>query len=100
MPPPFYGVTPARNVHPGALVGPASASSSAAPLLRLVQNQRLRLVVPVPEAYTAQMKAGTSIPFTVAAYPGATFSGTVARIAQAVDVTTRTMAVELDVNNT
>jgi membrane fusion protein, multidrug efflux system len=96
---PFDGVITDRNVHPGALVGPASASSSAAPLLRLVQNQRLRLVVPVPEAYTSQMKAGTSIPFTVAAYPGATFSGTVARIAQAVDVTTRTMAVELDVMN-
>lgn len=96
---PFDGVITERNVHPGALVGPASASSSAAPLLRLVQNQRLRLVVPVPEAYTSQMKPGTSIPFTVAAYPGATFSGTVARIAQAIDVTTRTMAVELDVTN-
>ena len=36
--------------------------------------------------------------FTVAAYPGQTFSGTVARIAQAVDVRTRTMAVELDVD--
>jgi membrane fusion protein (multidrug efflux system) len=96
---PFDGVITERNVHPGALVGPASASTSAAPLLRLVQNQRLRLVVPVPEAYTSQMKPGTSISFTVAAYPGATFSGTAARIAQAVDVTTRTMAVELDVMN-
>jgi membrane fusion protein, multidrug efflux system len=96
---PFDGVITERNVHPGALVGPASPSTSATPLLRLVQNQRLRLVVPVPEAYTSQMKPGTSIPFTVAAYPGATFSGTVARIAHAVDVTTRTMAVELDVMN-
>ena len=45
------------------------------------------------------MKPGPAIPFSVAAYPGAPFSGTVARIAQAVDVTTRTMAVELDVTN-
>jgi RND family efflux transporter MFP subunit len=37
--------------------------------------------------------------FTVPAYPGQTFSGTVARIARAVDVKTRTMAVELDVSN-
>jgi RND family efflux transporter MFP subunit len=96
---PFDGVITERNVHPGALVGPSGASTSAAPLLRLVQNQRLRLVVPVPEAYTSQMKPGASIPFAVSAYPGETFSGTVARIAQAVDVTTRTMAVELDVNN-
>ena len=39
------------------------------------------------------------MPFSVAAYPGQTFSGKVARIAQAVDVKTRTMAVELDVAN-
>jgi RND family efflux transporter MFP subunit len=45
------------------------------------------------------MKTGTPIPFSVAAYPGQSFSGTVARIARAVDVSTRTMAVELDVTN-
>jgi membrane fusion protein, multidrug efflux system len=96
---PFEGVITERNVHPGALVGPASESGATMPMVRLVQNSRLRLVVPVPEAYTAAVKAGTEIPFSVAAYPGQTFSGTVARIAQAVDVTTRTMAVELDVMN-
>lgn len=60
---------------------------------------RLRLVVPVPEAYTAEMPIGTPIPFAVAAYPGQAWSGTIARIAQSVDVGTRTMAVELDVPN-
>jgi membrane fusion protein (multidrug efflux system) len=97
---PFDGVVTERNVHPGALVGPASGSGSAIPLLRVMEHRRLRLIVPVPEAYTGEMKAGTQIPFSVAAYPGQTFSGTVARIAQSVDVSTRTMAVELDVTNT
>jgi RND family efflux transporter MFP subunit len=96
---PFDGVVTERNVHPGALVGPSGPASSA-PLLRLVQDKRLRLVVPVPEAYTAQMKVNTEIPFSVAAYPGQSFSGTIARIAQAIDVNTRTMAIELDVTNT
>jgi len=96
---PFDGVVTERNIHPGALVGPASGSGAAVPMARLVQINRLRLVVPVPEAYTAEVKAGTEIPFSVAAYPGQTWSGTVARIAQAVDVSTRTMAVELDVAN-
>ena len=68
-------------------------------MLRLVEHRRLRLVVPVPEAYTAEMTRGTSIPFTVSAFPGQTWSGSIARIAQAVDVVTRTMAVELDVQN-
>jgi RND family efflux transporter MFP subunit len=45
------------------------------------------------------MKTGAEIRFTVAAYPGQNFSGKIARIAQAVDVSTRTMAVELDVPN-
>ena len=39
------------------------------------------------------------MPFKVTAFPGATFTGTVARIARSVDVATRTMAVELDVDN-
>jgi RND family efflux transporter MFP subunit len=96
---PFAGVVTERNVHPGALVGPSTAGT-ATPLLRLVQNNRLRLVVPVPEAYTTQLTTGTDVPFSVAAHPGGSFSGRVARIAQAVDVPTRTMAVELDVPNT
>jgi RND family efflux transporter MFP subunit len=95
---PFAGVITERHVHPGALVGPG-AESDRLPMLRLVEHRRLRLVVPVPEAYTAEMTPGTSIPFTVAAFPGLTWSGSIARIAQAVDVTTRTMAVELDVQN-
>ena len=95
---PFAGVVTERNVHPGALVGPAAGGASP-PLLRVVDNARLRVVVPVPEAYTSDLKTGTQIPFTVASYPGESFSGTVARIARAVDVPTRTMAVELDVAN-
>ena len=96
---PFAGVITERNVHPGALVGPSTSGAGATPLLQLVDTNRLRLVVPVPEAYTAEMKPGAEIAFTVAAYPGQGFSGKVARIAQAVDVGTRTMAVELDVAN-
>jgi RND family efflux transporter MFP subunit len=97
---PFGGVVTERNVHPGALVGPAGGSTGAMPMMRVVENSRLRLVVPVPEAYTAEMRSGTAIPFTVAAYPGQTWSGRIARIAHTVDVATRTMAVELDVANT
>jgi membrane fusion protein (multidrug efflux system) len=97
---PFGGVVTERNVHPGALVGPSGGSAGAVPMVRIVENTRLRLVVPVPEAYTAEMRPGTDIPFSVAAYPGQTWSGRIARIARSVDVSTRTMAVELDVTNT
>jgi membrane fusion protein, multidrug efflux system len=96
---PFAGVVTERNVHPGALVGPSIGATSP-PLLRLVDNARLRVVVPVPEAYTSDLTVGAEIQFSVSAYPGRNFSGAVARIAQSVDVATRTMAVELDVTNT
>jgi RND family efflux transporter MFP subunit len=97
---PFSGVVTERNVHPGALVGPTGGPGTALPIVRIVESNRLRLVIPVPEAYTAGVTSGTSLAFTVAAYPGQMFTGTVSRISQAVDVATRTMAVELDVNNT
>jgi membrane fusion protein, multidrug efflux system len=97
---PFSGVVSERNVHPGALVGPTGGPGTAMPIVRIVESNRLRLVIPVPEAYTAGLANGTSLTFTVTAYPGQTFTGIVSRISQSVDVATRTMAVELDVNNT
>jgi membrane fusion protein (multidrug efflux system) len=96
---PFSGVVTERNVHPGALVGPTGGPGAAMPIVRIVESNRLRLVIPVPEAYTAGVTNGTSLTFIVAAYPGQTFTGTISRISQSVDVATRTMAVELDVNN-
>jgi len=96
---PFSGVVSERNVHPGALVGPTGGPGTAMPILRIIESNRLRLVIPVPEAYTAGLANGRSLTFTVTAYPGQTFTGTVSRISQSVDVATRTMAVELDVNN-
>jgi RND family efflux transporter MFP subunit len=96
---PFDGVVTERNVHPGALVGPGGGAGTDLPTVRLTDDRRQRLEVPVPEAYTAAVRPGSEIAFSVAARPGQTFTGTVARVAQAIDVATRTMAVELDVEN-
>ena len=91
---PFDGVVVERKAHPGALAGP-----SAGWLLRLEQLSRLRLVVAVPESQAAVIPVGAKIDFTVAAFPGETFTGSVARVARVMDVKTRTMPVELDVAN-
>src|SRR5713101_6015597 len=95
---PFGGVIIERDVHPGALVGPASGAGST-PLLRLHQTSRLRLVVAVPEAVVGAIMNGAQVPFTLPAFPGETFRGVISRIAHSLDDKTRTMAVELDVNN-
>jgi len=97
---PFDGIVTERNVHPGSLVGPATSSSGAAmPMLRVEKTARLRLVVPVPEKYPTGINVGSKVEFSVPAFPSQTFAGTIARVAHSVDVKTRTMPVELDVNN-
>lgn len=96
---PFDGVVTERNVHPGALVGPAGGPGAAVPMVKVQTLARLRLIVPVPENYVADIPEGTEVNFAVPAYPGQTFTGTVARVSHAVDEKTRTMPVELDVMN-
>src|SRR5713101_313880 len=96
---PFDGVVTERNVHPGALVGPASGSGVGVPIVRVEKTSRLRLLVPVPEKYVAGVTEGANVQFSVPAFPNQTFSGKVARIAHSLDVRTRTMPVELDVTN-
>jgi RND family efflux transporter MFP subunit len=97
---PFDGVVTARNLHPGALVGPASGQPGAMPTVQIVDTDRLRLVVPVPEAQVGEMKEGRQVAFTVPAYPGQTFKAPIRRISRDVNLNTRTMPVELDVHNT
>lgn len=96
---PFDGVVTERNVHPGALVGPAGAPGAAVPMLRIETLSRLRVVVPVPETYAAGVPEGTKVEFTVPAFPGRRFRGTIARIAHSIDEKTRTMPVELEAAN-
>jgi RND family efflux transporter MFP subunit len=92
---PFDGVVTERLVHPGALVGPG-----ADPVLLVLQEiSHLRLVVAVPEQNTGGIVPGARVEFRVPAYPERVYSGTVARLAHALQETTRTMAVELDVMN-
>ncbi len=81
---PFDGVVTTRNLHPGALVGPASGQSGTMPIVQVADTAHLRLVVPVPEAYVA----------------GETFHAPIARISHDVNLNTRTMPVELDVHST
>ncbi len=94
---PFDGVVTTRNLHPGALIGPASPG--AEPILQIIDDRRLRLVTPVPEAQVGEMKAGTPVSFAVPAYPGQSFKAPIERISREVSQTSRTMPVELDVLN-
>lgn len=92
---PFGGIVTERNAHEGSLVGPGMPA-----LLRVQEVSRLRLVVAVPEDAVGEIGHGQAVSFTVPAFPGETFSGSIARVSRALDAKTRTMPVELDVVNT
>ncbi len=95
---PFDGVVTERNVHPGALVGPAMGAS-APPMFRIEQITRLRLNVAVPEQFAGGIAEGATARFTVRAWPQQPFEGTIRRLSRTLDRRTRTMTVELDVDN-
>ncbi len=94
---PFDGIVTERDVHPGALVGPGGGKGT--PLLIIEQISRLRLTVAVPEADVGGLAKGARVTFAVPAYPGQAFNGVISRISHSIDIKTRTMPVELDVEN-
>ena len=95
---PFNGVVTARNVDVGALIN-AGANTPGKELFHLASNSTLRVYVNVPEAYSRATKEGVQAYVTLAEYPGRKFSGTLVRNANAIDVTSRTLLVEVDVKN-
>ena len=95
---PFGGVISARNVNPGAYVGP-SGKGSEFPLFTLQEQRHLRLVVSVPEAYTGYLNDQNEVKFTVKALPNETFHAKVKRLAGALDNRLRAERIEMDVIN-
>jgi len=95
---PFGGVISARNVNPGAYVGP-SGKGSELPLFTLQEQKRLRLVVSIPEAYTAFVRAGDEVEFEVKARSNEVFKASIKRHAGALDTRLRSERIEMDVNN-
>jgi RND family efflux transporter MFP subunit len=93
---PFDGVISERNVHEGSLV---SSSSAKPPLLKIEQISSLRLLVPVPESAITGVQNGSQMKFTVSALVGKEFTAKISRISHDLDRKTRTMIVELDVDN-
>jgi RND family efflux transporter MFP subunit len=95
---PFDGVVTARNTDIGALVQ-AGDNSGPKELFHMAAIQTLRVYIAVPEIYAAFVKNGDQAKLTLDALPGETLTGTVVRNADAIDATSRTLTVEVDVDN-
>ncbi|WP_212004243.1 efflux RND transporter periplasmic adaptor subunit [Chitinophaga sp. HK235] len=95
---PFDGVITERNIHPGALVGPDTKVGDK-PMLMLEEEDKLRLILQVPEIYSGQLMNQSGVNFGVNAMPGKTFQGTISREAGTLNDRYRSEAVEIDVEN-
>jgi RND family efflux transporter MFP subunit len=93
---PFDGVITARETDIGALI---DGDSSPRELFHLAAIDRLRVFVPVPEVSAASIRSGESATLTSDEFPNETFHGRIARDSSAVDPASRTLNVEVDVEN-
>jgi RND family efflux transporter MFP subunit len=95
---PFDGVITVRNTDVGHLIN-AGAGGPAAELFHLTAIKVLRVYVAVPETDSPAMQIGATPTVTLDEYPGQTFQGTLVRTDNAINPTSRTLRVEVDVNN-
>jgi len=108
---PFDGVVTARFVDPGALIqasghggaseaeGSSPGKGSNAPIVTVSDIDTLRVYVYVPEEETSLIKAGMPVTLRLREFPGREFKASVTRFATALDLSTRTMLVEADIEN-
>jgi RND family efflux transporter MFP subunit len=96
---PFDGVITKRYADTGSMIqAGVSSQTQAMPVVRLSQNKLLRLILPVPESVVPSVRVGQSVEVSVPSLKR-TFPGRVARLANRVQLDTRTMPTEVDVPN-
>jgi RND family efflux transporter MFP subunit len=96
---PFDGVVTARNTDIGDLINSGSTSGVKTDLFHIAQPGTLRVYVNVPEEYSQGVKVGMTADLSLAEFPGRQFQGKLVRTAEAINVTTRTLLIEIDVGN-
>jgi RND family efflux transporter MFP subunit len=95
---PFDGIITARNTDIGALID-AGASTQPRELFHIAAIRTLRLYVSVPEVYSRAARPGSKASVTLDEFPGEVFHGTLVRNANSIDIASRTLLVEVDVDN-
>src|SRR6202035_2818997 len=96
---PFDGVITARNTDIGDLINSGSTANVKTDLFHIAQPGVLRVYVNVPEDFSQQTRPGLTAELKLAEFPGRTFTGKLVRTAEAINYTTRTLLVEVDVQN-
>jgi len=92
-------VITARNTDIGDLINSGSGGGTKTDLFHIVQPGTLRVYVNVPEEYSQGIKNGMTADLSLAEFPGRKFQGKLVRTAEAINATTRTLLIEVDVDN-
>jgi len=96
---PFDGVITARNTDIGDLINSGSNGGVKTDLFHMAQPGTLRVYVNVPEEYSQGVKTGMSADLSLAEFPGRKFQGKLVRTSDDINMTTRTLLIEIDVDN-
>jgi RND family efflux transporter MFP subunit len=96
---PFSGVITARNTDIGALINSGSTGGNGNELFHIAQPDKLRVYVSVPQIYSQAAKPGITADLSLAEFPGRRFQGKLVRTANAIDPISRTLLVEIAVDN-
>src|SRR5271163_2069860 len=95
---PFDGVITVRNTDTGWLIN-AGAGSPSAELFQLAQTSTLRIFVAVPEVYSRAARVSSTANLTLDEFPSETFHGKVTRTSESIDMASKSLAGEIDVDN-
>ena len=96
---PFEGIVTVRNIDVGDLINSGSAPGTRTDLFHIAQPGKLRVYVYVPQEYSQAAAPGLTADLTLDEFPGRRFPGKLVRTANAINNTTRTLQVEVDVDN-
>ena len=94
---PFDGVITVRNTDVGDLI--QGDNTAPKELFHLAAVGKLRVYISVPEVYATAIRSGETVKLTLDAFPGESFSGTLVRDSNSIDLASRTLRVEVDVDN-
>jgi RND family efflux transporter MFP subunit len=95
---PFDGIITMRNTDNGWLIA-AGLNTPGQELFQIGQISTLRVFVAVPEVYSRAAHVGSKATLTLDEYPDQTFQGTVTRTSSSIDIASRTLNTEVDIDN-
>jgi len=95
---PFDGVITMRNTDNGWLIA-AGQNTPGQELFQIGQISTLRVFVAVPEVYSRAARVGSKATLSLDEYPGQIFQGTITRTSSSIDMASRTLNTEVDIDN-